>query len=155
WKCPVVTCKYHDYGWPTEKEMDRHHNDKHSSAPAMFECLFAPCPYRSKRESNCKQHMEKAHGWEYVRTKHNGKKPATKSDATSKPTPITPSLPTPGSEQITTPPLYPAAFDPATLLFPTYQPDHIFNAQYPQQPPVIDEVPDLSPVDDGSPVSDY
>ncbi|KAG6977971.1 Zinc finger transcription factor ace1 [Fusarium oxysporum f. sp. conglutinans] len=74
WKCPVPTCKYHTYGWPTEKEMDRHHNDKHSAAPAMYECMFKPCPYKSKRESNCKQHMEKAHGWTYVRTKTNGKK---------------------------------------------------------------------------------
>ena len=74
WKCPLPTCKYHDFGWPTEKEMDRHVNDKHSDAPAMYECLFKPCPYKSKRESNCKQHMEKAHGWTYVRTKTNGKK---------------------------------------------------------------------------------
>lgn len=74
WKCPFPTCKYHNYGWPTEKEMDRHVNDKHSDAPAMHECLFKPCPYKSKRESNCKQHMEKAHGWTYVRTKSAGKK---------------------------------------------------------------------------------
>lgn len=74
WKCPIPTCKYHSYGWPTEKEMDRHVNDKHSDAPSMYECLFKPCPYKSKRESNCKQHMEKAHGWTYVRTKTTGKK---------------------------------------------------------------------------------
>ncbi|GJC83903.1 zinc finger transcription factor ace1 [Colletotrichum liriopes] len=79
WKCPVKSCKYHEYGWPTEKEMDRHHNDKHSSAPPMYECLYKPCPYKSKRESNCKQHMEKAHGWQYVRTKTNGKKPSSKA----------------------------------------------------------------------------
>ncbi|KAJ3472971.1 hypothetical protein NLG97_g10601 [Lecanicillium saksenae] len=78
WKCPIPTCKYHSYGWPTEKEMDRHVNDKHSDAPAMHECLFKPCPYKSKRESNCKQHMEKAHGWTYVRTKSSGKKMPTK-----------------------------------------------------------------------------
>ncbi|UNI21162.1 copper-binding transcription factor [Purpureocillium takamizusanense] len=74
WKCPIATCKYHEFGWPTEKEMDRHVNDKHSNAPAMYECKFPPCPYKSKRESNCKQHMEKAHGWTYKRTKTNGKK---------------------------------------------------------------------------------
>ena len=39
----------------------------------MFKCQFRPCPYESKRESNCKQHMEKAHGWAYVRSKNNGK----------------------------------------------------------------------------------
>lgn len=69
WKCPIPTCKYHEFGWPTEKEMGRHLNDKHSDAPAMYECMYKPCPYKSKRESNCKQHMEKAHGWTYVRTK--------------------------------------------------------------------------------------
>jgi hypothetical protein len=73
WKCPVETCKYHEYGWRTEKGMDRHHNEIHSSAPAPYECLYRPCPYRSKRERIFKQHMEKAHGWEYRRSRGNGK----------------------------------------------------------------------------------
>lgn len=73
WKCSEAGCKYHEYGWPTEKERDRHVNDKHSASPSMFKCQFHPCPYESKRESNCKQHMEKAHGWAYVRSKNNGK----------------------------------------------------------------------------------
>lgn len=73
WKCSDSACKYHELGWPTEKERDRHVNDKHSNAPALYRCLYPPCPYTSKRESNCKQHMEKAHGWEYVRSKNNGK----------------------------------------------------------------------------------
>jgi len=73
WKCPDTSCKYHEYGWPTEKEMARHHNDKHEAAPPLYKCYYKPCPYKSKRESNCKQHMEKAHGWEYVRSKNNGK----------------------------------------------------------------------------------
>lgn len=89
WKCPHATCKYHEFGWPTEKEMDRHVNDKHSDSPAMYECFFAPCPYKSKRESNCKQHMEKAHGWHYSRSKTNGKRPS----------------PTPSSQFQQTPPL--------------------------------------------------
>ncbi|KAF3012669.1 hypothetical protein E8E14_011448 [Neopestalotiopsis sp. 37M] len=75
WKCPIPTCKYREYGWPTEKELDRHWADKHEETPTtMYACLFTPCPYKSKRESNCKQHMEKAHGWTYVRSKTNGKK---------------------------------------------------------------------------------
>ncbi|EMC93185.1 hypothetical protein BAUCODRAFT_113280, partial [Baudoinia panamericana UAMH 10762] len=73
WKCREQSCKYHDLGWPTEKERDRHENDKHSNSAARYYCQFQPCPYSSKRESNCKQHMEKAHGWEYVRSKSNGK----------------------------------------------------------------------------------
>ena len=97
WKCPEVSCKYHQYGWPTEKEMDRHHNDKHSAAPAMYECHFKPCAYRSKRESNCKQHMEKAHGWEYVRSKNNGKNRDNKSVNGGLPTPQTTNMQTPSS----------------------------------------------------------
>jgi len=73
YKCPDETCKYHNHGWPTEKERDRHYNDKHSDAPSQYKCLFEDCPYTSKRESNCKQHMEKSHGWAYVRSKNNGK----------------------------------------------------------------------------------
>jgi len=102
WKCPVTTCKYHEYGWPTEKEMDRHHNDKHSAAPALFECHYKPCPYRSKRESNCKQHMEKAHGWEYVRSKNIGKNKEKAVDEVATnhglPTPQTTNIQTPSSD---------------------------------------------------------
>jgi hypothetical protein len=35
----------------------------------LYECHFKPCPYKSKRESNCKQHMERIHGWVWVRSK--------------------------------------------------------------------------------------
>ncbi|KAL2352206.1 hypothetical protein BJ546DRAFT_988868 [Cryomyces antarcticus] len=92
WKCSETNCKFHDLGWPTEKERDRHVNDKHSSAPPLYKCSFVPCTYQSKRESNCKQHMEKAHGWEYVRSKTNGR---TKGSAAR--TPYTPLVATPAS----------------------------------------------------------
>ncbi|KAL8371509.1 hypothetical protein RB595_001346 [Gaeumannomyces hyphopodioides] len=68
-KCPVPGCKFQERGWPTEKELLRHQNDKHSAAPQVFRCTFQPCDYTSKRESNCKQHMEKNHGWQYVRSR--------------------------------------------------------------------------------------
>jgi hypothetical protein len=45
-----------------------------SFAAPTYECHFNPCSYRSKRESNYKQHMEKAHGWTYVRSRSNDKK---------------------------------------------------------------------------------
>lgn len=141
WKCPIPTCKYHTYGWPTEKEMDRHVNDKHSDAPAMYECLYKPCPYKSKRESNCKQHMEKAHGWTYVRTKTNGKKLPGKPGSTAQQTPplgnmstpsTTPaySVPTPPQENVTQFmnndfPLYPPESD--WLATYGYQPDNLDN----------------------------
>lgn len=79
WKCTDTTCKYNQIGWPTEKERDRHMNDKHSDSPNTFNCHFKPCPYSSKRESNCKQHMEKAHGWVYVRSKHSSRVLGAKS----------------------------------------------------------------------------
>ena len=100
WKCEEPTCKYHQDGWPTEKERDRHMNDKHSSAPSMFKCQYHPCPYESKRESNCKQHMEKAHGWAYVRSKNNGK--IGKRPATGK-TPPTPQTSSPASNAFNAP----------------------------------------------------
>jgi hypothetical protein len=99
WKCPIATCKYHEYGWPTEKEAQRHHNDKHSTAPALYKCHYAPCPYQSKRESNCKQHMEKAHGWTYVRSKNNGKN----RDKATPAVPALTGLPTPQTTHIRTP----------------------------------------------------
>ena len=95
WKCNDATCKYSQYGWPTEKERDRHVNDKHSVTPSMYKCHFVPCPYESKRESNCKQHMEKAHGWAYVRSKNNGK--SGKKPPKAGKTPPTPQMTTPGS----------------------------------------------------------
>jgi len=72
-KCAIPSCKYHEHGWPTAKELERHINDKHSVAPRTFACRFPPCTYKSKRESNCKQHMEKTHRWKYIRSKSNGK----------------------------------------------------------------------------------
>ncbi|KAL9088619.1 MAG: hypothetical protein Q9165_006139 [Trypethelium subeluteriae] len=95
WKCPDVGCKYHEYGWPTEKEMDRHVNDKHSAAPSLFRCKYHPCSYSSKRESNCKQHMEKAHGWTYVRSKSNGRRKGGAQQLNTDMSPPVPSLSTP------------------------------------------------------------
>ncbi|TKA71630.1 hypothetical protein B0A55_07565 [Friedmanniomyces simplex] len=109
WKCIEASCKYHTHGWPTEKERDRHVNDKHSTAPPEYACLFEPCPYRSKRESNCKQHMEKAHGWQYVRSKSNGKGRASGS-VTRLPRGSIP--PSPHSSILT--PLTPIAPSPST-----------------------------------------
>ncbi|EPE07858.1 zinc finger transcription factor ace1 [Ophiostoma piceae UAMH 11346] len=123
WKCVMESCKYHEYGWPTEKERDRHMNDKHSDNPAMYECLYKPCTYKSKRDSNRKQHMEKTHGWTYVRTKTNGTGKPTivngqmvstprpsidaSASSTTQPTPQLVNMPTPASAQsaaVATPP---------------------------------------------------
>ncbi|KAL8809356.1 MAG: hypothetical protein Q9200_003477 [Gallowayella weberi] len=127
WKCSEKSCKYHSYGWPTEKERDRHVNDKHSSSPSMYKCQFRPCPYESKRESNCKQHMEKAHGWAYVRSKNNGK---TKKNSTGK---------TPPTPQITTP-----NFDASSPEFGVASSSHGYGGAYSVAPSVNDSEESLS-----------
>ncbi|SPQ18896.1 d10e6a2c-c094-45e7-a94e-a4c2604547d1 [Thermothielavioides terrestris] len=153
WKCPVPTCKYHEYGWPTEKEMDRHHNDKHASAPPMFECLYKPCPYKSKRESNCKQHMEKAHGWTYVRTKTNGKKSSSSVAANSThATPQLQNLPTPSSEHsmgVATPADDCSGVYGNNLDFPAYLPNDAEFGMIPQEITL-----DYSPIDNPTPSTD-
>ncbi|KAI0539937.1 hypothetical protein GGR58DRAFT_511981 [Xylaria digitata] len=157
WKCPISTCKFHEYGWPTEKEMARHVNDKHSAAPAMYECKFKPCPYKSKRESNCKQHMEKAHGWTYKRSKNPKKDSKAGSE---KATPMLNNLPTPSSDQtdpILTPqedPYLPM-FDDNQDLFPTYPTSEEFNAAlFDNQAFDTDISLEFSPVDNGTPSTD-
>jgi uncharacterized C2H2 Zn-finger protein len=70
-------------GWPTLKELERHINDKHSDAPETYPCLYNGCPYKSKRDSNRKQHMEKVHGWVYNRSKSNGRRMTSPTDIPS------------------------------------------------------------------------
>lgn len=163
WKCPFENCKYHEYGWPTEKEMDRHCNDKHNTAPPMYKCLYPPCPYKSKRESNCKQHMEKAHGWEYVRTKTNGTKNktgASKSGSVAGQTPQIQGLPTPISNPsigMATPPEERLHFQANSIDFPTYVPtEQAFDFNTLPQEIQIDpmDYSDYSPVDHTTPLTD-
>ncbi|KAI2763036.1 hypothetical protein DTO006G1_2175 [Penicillium roqueforti] len=97
WKCEHSDCNYHTKGWPTEKERDRHMNDRHSEKPTLYKCQFHKCPYASKRASNCKQHMEKSHGWVYVRSKNNGRN-GSKRGSSVQATPQTPSVSTPASK---------------------------------------------------------
>lgn len=153
WKCPHSTCKYHSYGWPTEKEMDRHINDKHSDAPAMYSCLFTPCPYKSKRESNCKQHMEKAHGWTYIRTKTNGKKLPTKPSSTAQQTPPLGNISTPSTTPAYSVPTPPQENIPQFMAsdFPLYQNEADWMATYGIQPESLDGM-DLT-LENPSPVS--
>ncbi|KAG5812804.1 hypothetical protein H9Q74_004141 [Fusarium xylarioides] len=80
WKCPVPTCTYHHYGWFTEDDRDRHYREKHSEKPVMYECMFKPCSYKSRREMNCKLHVEKAHGWTHIRPQKADKKLPSISD---------------------------------------------------------------------------
>lgn len=96
YKCPERTCKYAELGFPTEKETERHYNDKHCKNPRLFRCHQPGCTYASKRESNCKQHMEKTHGWVYERTKNNGKNKVVKQGS-AQPTPQTTSIPSPAA----------------------------------------------------------
>ncbi|KIH92996.1 hypothetical protein SPBR_02214 [Sporothrix brasiliensis 5110] len=70
-KCQMPNCEYSRRGFPTSQELQRHMDDRHSDKPPTFHCSFEGCNYSSKRESNCKQHMEKTHGWTYDRSRHN------------------------------------------------------------------------------------
>ncbi|RBR04849.1 hypothetical protein FVER53590_03599 [Fusarium verticillioides] len=71
WKCPVLSCQYHENGLFTEEQRDHHYREKHSETPVMYECTFKLCTYKSKRETNCMQHMEKAHGWTHIHQQGN------------------------------------------------------------------------------------
>ncbi|KIW56227.1 hypothetical protein, variant 3 [Exophiala xenobiotica] len=99
-KCPEEGCKYHELGLPTEKERERHFNDKHSKDPQFYKCDY--CEFRTKRESNCKQHMEKKHGWHYERAKGKDKAPAGSTRMTPAQTPQTPSIDFSASPAIST-----------------------------------------------------
>jgi hypothetical protein len=101
-KCAFQNCKYWSLGWPTAKELERHVNDKHSAAPQTYPCLFQHCSYKSKRESNCKQHMEKTHGWRYVRSKSNARRVSVSRRAVSQLAVLQTFLPT-GSPQSLSP----------------------------------------------------
>ena len=68
-KCKETSCRFSTFGFPSEKERDRHFNDKHSENPLNYPCFFPLCSYTSKRKSNCMAHMEKIHGWTYKRSK--------------------------------------------------------------------------------------
>ncbi|KAJ6126405.1 hypothetical protein N7523_002017 [Penicillium sp. IBT 18751x] len=96
WKCTEPNCKYFQIGWPGEKERDRHFNDKHSDTPNLFKCQYQPCTYACVRESNCKQHMEKVHGWVYVRSKKSNRGGSSGSYLQATPRP--PSISTPASK---------------------------------------------------------
>ncbi|PHH86331.1 hypothetical protein CDD83_10396 [Cordyceps sp. RAO-2017] len=142
WKCPMPDCKYHSLGWPTEKEMARHVNDKHSSSPAYFECEFKPCPYKSKRQSNCKQHMEKAHGWQYVRSKNNGKKLSPNEGSTPQQTPPLGSESDPSVASVYGVPTPPQEPDNLPHTFPMLPADANYNMAY-QLPSAAPDAMDL------------
>ena len=71
-------------------------NDKHTKDPKMFSCSY--CSFKTKRQSNCKQHMEKKHNYLYQRSKGKGKR--TGSIAPPQQTPQTPRLETPMSSAV-------------------------------------------------------
>ncbi|RMD42145.1 hypothetical protein DV735_g2999, partial [Chaetothyriales sp. CBS 134920] len=94
-KCPIGGCKYAELGLPTEKERERHINDKHDPNPRYYQCKY--CEFKTKRESNCKQHQEKKHNWTYSRAKGKDKNTSTKM--TPAQTPQTPAMESPSSRQ--------------------------------------------------------
>jgi hypothetical protein len=55
-------------GQPIMAQMDTV-EDKNAN---VYQYHFKPCPYQSKREYKCRQHMENDHGWAYIWSKNNG-----------------------------------------------------------------------------------
>ncbi|EXJ88230.1 hypothetical protein A1O1_05160 [Capronia coronata CBS 617.96] len=139
-KCPHADCKYHEMGLPTEKERERHFNDKHAKDPHFYKCDF--CEFRTKRESNCKQHQEKKHGWHYERAKGKDKAGSAGSAGSTKMTPAqTPR--TPSMDYSSSPAVSTRTWDDASSLggslagsvsTPFEQPANTFDAY--QQAPV-------------------
>lgn len=82
YKCKVADCKYKTLGLPTQKALERHENDRHVPCPRTFPCLYEPCDYRSKRESNCKQHMKNIHQRPYERSKAKRSQPPARQRPT-------------------------------------------------------------------------
>lgn len=82
-KCEVSTCKYYLEGFPTGKERKRHQIDIHALVSKEWKCRFSPCQYKSYRESNCKQHMEKAHNYVYKRMKRNPRRRSQEGQQTT------------------------------------------------------------------------
>ncbi|CCX32296.1 Similar to Zinc finger transcription factor ace1; acc. no. Q9P8W3 [Pyronema omphalodes CBS 100304] len=68
-RCSIPECPYSEMGFSAQKDCERHFRDKHDPTAKRIPCNWADCPYTSTRESNVKQHMEKAHGYDYIRTK--------------------------------------------------------------------------------------
>ncbi|KAL5360075.1 hypothetical protein BJX96DRAFT_174955 [Aspergillus floccosus] len=137
-KCPEPDCKYHAVGFPTDKERERHYNDRHNPEALPHVCGLEGCTYKSKRLSNLKQHKEKRHGWVYVRTKSNGKGKGKKASPQS--TPDTPGLTTPGTstaQSFSTPNTGPSPSPPQAVSRPL--PTAEFNFADPPLPtPVAD-----------------
>ena len=68
-KCHVPGCPYVQRGFPTSQDLQRHINDRHSTGVSTFRCRVPRCKYKSKRESNLRQHKENKHGLVYNRTR--------------------------------------------------------------------------------------
>jgi hypothetical protein len=54
-----------------ESRPDSHVNNEHDVYPVLYECHYVPCPFKSKRESSCRLHMQKYHGWTDIGGKDN------------------------------------------------------------------------------------
>ena len=130
-KCPVEDCRYHEQGLPTEKERERHVNDKHAANPKYYHCTY--CSFKTKRDSNCKQHMEKKHGWQYDRVKGNARTVRTPAQTPQTPNmEYSPSVESPAPSNLgwggssTS-----GSVGGSTMVTPLDQPMHDFNAYSP------------------------
>jgi hypothetical protein len=121
-KCPDKDCRYHEQGFPTERERDRHINDKHSAKRLYYHCNY--CPFKTKRDSNCKQHMEKKHNWQYDRVRGNANAVRTPGQTLQTPSmEYSPSVPSPALSNLG----WDQSDAGSTMVTPLDQPTHSFN----------------------------
>lgn len=148
-KCQDGACEFSTKGFPTEKERDRHWSDRHDPNAKTWECQFKDsdnCPYSSKREHNLKSHMEKAHGWEYVRSKgvKNSSKPVVSTGKKAKAKAPVRSRPSAASSSSASTPFTYSDASPIDTRHPSsYSPTSPYSAQIDPSP--VESLMDYNP----------
>ncbi|OIW33076.1 hypothetical protein CONLIGDRAFT_640235 [Coniochaeta ligniaria NRRL 30616] len=108
YKCSEPNCEKASLGCRTAHELERHVHDKHSPKPKSYHCSYQNCLYQSQRESNCRQHMARAHGLTHLRNRakaSNGQAtPPYNSESAGWPTAIVPETDTPSGSPVVLPP---------------------------------------------------
>lgn len=63
-KCPVLTCKHHEHGFPEQRDLSRHIMAQHSAmynSESIFKC--ETCTKEFTQQDNYRRHMRDKHGW--------------------------------------------------------------------------------------------
>ena len=66
WRCSNKDCFFHEDGFRTEEERDRHFQDRHAVARVMlFQCKSDSCDYTSERVTTLTEHIKHQHPLDY------------------------------------------------------------------------------------------